>query len=153
MYVQVIKERQEESLHIKAEITAKPEVEVFGKKRRLAFLDLLMESTCEGKKLDINDLRVEVDTFMAAVIYLNTQCPELMDTTSDCLQNETTIESKELVFLKHILHLKLLYIMFSMSSHAHHWLLEELQMIAQFHLWIMQNIRFYLKNGCINALS
>ena len=62
-YVQVIKERRELLLQ-KNNKSEKSETEVFGKKRRLAFLDLMLAATENGKPLDPEDIRMEVDTFM-----------------------------------------------------------------------------------------
>lgn len=60
----VIKERKEtfEKQSLKSQLTE--EDLLMGKKNRMAFLDLLIEASDNGKKLNDADIREEVDTFM-----------------------------------------------------------------------------------------
>lgn len=41
--------------------------DIYGKKAKLSFLDMLLHATIEGKPLTNNDIREEVDTFMFEV--------------------------------------------------------------------------------------
>lgn len=41
--------------------------EIYGKKAKLSFLDMLLNATIDGKPLTNNDIREEVDTFMFEV--------------------------------------------------------------------------------------
>ena len=70
------------------------EDELIGKKKRLAFLDLLLESTEDGKELSDESIREEVDTFMfeghdttaanmAFTIYLMAAYPDIQRRVQD----------------------------------------------------------------------
>lgn len=66
----VIEERMRERINKR---NKKEEVEVetddIGKKKRMAFLDILLGAIDQGKNLSMDDLRQEVDTFMFEVIF------------------------------------------------------------------------------------
>lgn len=61
----VIKSRREELLKEKAQMEdGTMEVDDLGRKKRMALLDVLLQSTIDGKPLTNADIREEVDTFM-----------------------------------------------------------------------------------------
>ena len=49
------------------ETLVKQQDEVFGAKRKVALLDLLLQSSIDGIPLNNNDIREEIDTFMFEV--------------------------------------------------------------------------------------
>lgn len=67
----VIEERKRERINKrnKMEEVKEAETDDVGKKKRMAFLDILLEAIDQGKNLSMDDLRQEVDTFMFEVIF------------------------------------------------------------------------------------
>lgn len=64
----VIVARREKLLSRVSEVKENDD-ESFGGRRKMALLDLLLQSTCDGKSLTNLDIREEIDTFMFEVMH------------------------------------------------------------------------------------
>jgi len=95
------------------------EVDDLGKKKRMAFLDVLLQSTVDSKPLSNNDIREEVDTFMfeghdtttssiSHTLYLLSRYPEIqrkvVNEIKDVIGEDKSkpIEMRELQDLKYL---------------------------------------------------
>lgn len=62
----VIANRRRELLQKQGSLSQEPSVDEFGVKKRMALLDVLLQSTVDGQPLTNEEIRDEVDTFMVA---------------------------------------------------------------------------------------